>query len=100
MTAHELIADIFSRPKHRIAPDLCWVTIDQLTYLRRLISQDKDRAKVHQGAPGSLVWSPDGDWKYVITEDAGGRKHRLMRSARVSDLTPSLFQEDVGPHLR
>jgi hypothetical protein len=91
MTARELIDDIFSRaqggPGH-----LRRITIEQLKFLRNLIAEDPERALIVTGAPGSLIWRPSGDWKYVLTEDLVGKKHTLTKLHNLSaSEQPRLF---------
>ena len=83
MTAFDLIDSIFSRPQQRISRDLARITAEQLKYLRDLIRADLEGVKTHAGALGSVVWSPSGKHKYVLTEDPAGRKHTLARLSSI-----------------
>ncbi len=79
MTACALIADIFSRVQPGVASNIRRITPRQLAYLRLLIDADPQAAAVTRGAPGSLVWTPAGHDKYILTEDLRGTKHTLTR---------------------
>jgi hypothetical protein len=93
MTASGLIESIFSRPPWRgQSNNLRHVTREQLIYLRNLIERDPERGAMREGSPGSLVWSPDGPHKFVLTEDLVGDKHTLTRLRNIaSSETGSLF---------
>jgi hypothetical protein len=82
MTAFDLIDSIFSRPQHGPG-NARRITRDQLNYLRDLIGQDPESGKVRNGAPGSLVWTPSGRHKYVVTEDLAGAKHTLTKLSNI-----------------
>ncbi len=83
MTAQDLIGGIFARSQQG-PQDVRRISADQLRYLRDLILKDPEAAKVHNGQGGSLVWTPAGKHRYVLTEDpGGGKRHTLMRFARM-----------------
>lgn len=83
MTAHDLIDDILARPQ-RGPRDVRHITPEQLSYLRGLILKDPEAAKVRNGQGGSLVWTPAGKHKYVLTEDpTGGKRHTLTRISHI-----------------
>lgn len=88
MTAHDLIASIFVQARSGPRGNVRGITRRQLEYLHILIDRDKECASVRLGdAPGSLVWMPEGPWKYVLSEDpTGGDKHTLTR---LTTLTPT-----------
>ena len=80
MTAYDLIDSIFARVDRRTLGDMRIITRRQLDTLHALIREDPERDKVRPGSPGSLIWSPAGRTKYVITEDpTGGEKHTLVK---------------------
>jgi hypothetical protein len=79
MKALDLIADIFARPQRGAAPDLRRITTGQLDLLLELIGEDQHAGAVQRGLGRSVVWTPPGTQKYVVTEDARGDKHTLMR---------------------
>lgn len=93
MTAQDLIESIFSRPQGWVSGDVRRITPDQLKFLRDLIAADPERDQVHNGQGGSLVWSPAGHRKYVLTEDPnGGKRHTLTRLSCIEASTMgSLF---------
>jgi hypothetical protein len=82
MTAHDLIDSIFSRPPWLGMPgNIRHLTPDQLDFLLKLIGKDEEGGAVQWGTGRSLVWTPSGRHKYIVTEDPGGRKHTLTRLA-------------------
>jgi hypothetical protein len=83
MTAHDLIADIFSRVQSGPG-NMRRITRPQLNLLCRLIGEDKDAGAVQHGLGDSLVWTPSGRNKYIITEDSRGNRHTLTRLANLS----------------
>jgi hypothetical protein len=84
MKALELIDDIFRRPQRGADANMRRITPEQLAYVRGLIERDAERNAVTRGAPGSLIWMPKKDrYKYVVTEDASGKKHTLTRIANL-----------------
>jgi hypothetical protein len=85
MTAFGLIESIFSRPPWRGEPgNQRRITRDQLVYLRDLIDADPQAGAVKRGAPGSLVWTPAGSHKFVLSEDLAGDKHTLTRLSNIT----------------
>jgi hypothetical protein len=82
MTALELIDDIFSRPQLAATPDVRRITRDQVKYLRDLIELAGPAGRIQKGAPGSLIWSPEGLYRYVVTEDLRGNLHTLARLSK------------------
>ena len=92
MIAHDLIESIFARPQDG-PRDIRRITKDQLDYLQDLIRKDPESAKMHNGQGGSLVWTPAGKHKYVLTEDLVGNKHTLTRLSNIEAMgQTSLFQ--------
>ncbi len=93
MIALDLIASIFARPGWgSVAPNVRRITPEQLKYLQDLIAADPEATAVRKGAPGSLVWAPAGNHKYVITEDLNGTRHTLTKlSSLDAEGTGSLF---------
>ena len=92
MKALDLIDSIFARPQGYVSRDVRRITGDQLSYLKDLIEQDPERAKVRAGQNGSLVWMPTGCGQFVLTEDHAGKKHTLARLSGVeTEKTLSLF---------
>jgi hypothetical protein len=88
MTAKQLITEIFSRPQNGVSPDMRRLTARQFIWLRDLImsevgSRRAEAGIVHKGDGGSLVWTPAGPNKYVLSEDQAGAKHSLMRLANL-----------------
>jgi hypothetical protein len=90
MTAHDLIASIFSRPPRggsgsgQIAGNMRRITRAQLDFLRALIAEDEEGGAMQPGRGLSFVWMPSGRDKYVITEDpSGGDRHALIRLANI-----------------
>jgi hypothetical protein len=92
LIAIDLIDSIFARRSWGAAEaNVRGITPDQLKYLRDLIQRDPEGHKVRAGAPGSLVWTPSGPHRYIVTEDpTGGEKHTLTRLSNIS-AGPSLF---------
>ena len=79
MTALDLIESIFARPQDG-PRDISRITPEQLAYVRDLVMKDPQAARVCNGQGGSLVWSPKGMYRYVLTEDTnGGKRHTLAR---------------------
>jgi hypothetical protein len=92
MTAHDLIADIFSRTQGGVEGNMRRITRAQLDLLVELIGEDEDGGAVQRGMGGSFVWMPAGRQKYIITEDARGGRHTLMRLANIrASASGSLF---------
>jgi hypothetical protein len=65
-----------------VAVDVRRITPDQVKYLRDLIEQAGPAARIQTGAPGALVWSPEGLHRYVVTEDLRGSRHTLVRLSK------------------
>lgn len=95
MTALELIDDIFSRPQSGVAGDVRRITRDQVKYLRDLIEKEAPAARIQSDAPGSLIWSPAGRHRYILTEDLRGNRHTLARESKVSSADCGLLSK--GP---
>lgn len=83
MTALEFIAQLFDRPGYGAASNMRRLTAPQLELLVELIGQDKEAAAVQRGMNGSLVWTPAGRDKYVVTRDPSEKKHTLTRLANL-----------------
>lgn len=80
MTAHELIAGIFSRPQQGVSSNLRFVTERQFNYLKDLIGMDEEgAAAVQNGMNGGLVWMPSGRVKYVLSYDPGSGKRSITK---------------------
>lgn len=86
MTAHDLIASIFSRVQGNMPGNKRGISCAQLDFLRRLIGEDEDGGAMQPDGPGRSIWMPAGRHKYVITEDLRGKRHTLER---LSNLTPA-----------
>jgi hypothetical protein len=83
MTAHDLIASIFSRTQQDLPGNVRRITRAQLDFLLRLIGEDEEGGAVQRGRGGSVVWMPSGRNKYVIAEDLRGNKHTLTRLGNI-----------------
>lgn len=83
MTAIELIDSIFSRPQRGVAGEVRRITDPQLKYLCDLVEGDKEKSAVRAGRGRSFVWSPEGAYQYVVTENIVSEKHTLMRVLKV-----------------
>lgn len=86
MTAHDFLAQIFSRPSFGLASNMRRLTAAQLDLLARLIGEDEEGGAVDRGLGGSFTWLPSGRNKYVIAEDPRGRGGTVER---LSNLRPS-----------
>lgn len=86
MTAHDLIASIFSRVQGNMPGHRRGISRAQLDFLLRLIGEDEEGGAMKTDGPGRTVWMPAGRHKYVITEDLRGARHTLER---LSNLTPT-----------
>jgi len=86
MTAFDLIDSIFSRDSWGAAKaNMRGITPQQLKYLRDLIARDPESHKARAGDRGSLVWTPSGPHKYIVTEDpTGSEKHTLTRLSNIA----------------
>jgi len=91
MTAFELIDSIFWRAQPGTPGNLRRITREQLNYLRDLIDKAGPSEAIKRGAPGSLIWTPAGRHKYVVTEDLTGNRHTLTRLANVASESGTLF---------
>lgn len=91
MTAHDLIADIFRRPQDGVAPNMRRITRPQLDFLLSLIGKDEEGGAVQRGTGGSLVWTPCGRNKYIITEDLRGNRHTLTRLVTLAPVGAGLL---------
>jgi hypothetical protein len=83
MTAHDLIADIFSRHQDGVPGNMRRITRPQMDLLFRLIGEDEDGGAVQSAGPGVTVWMPMGRNKYVVTEDLRGKRHTLTRMSNI-----------------
>ena len=83
MTAHDFIAQIFSRPAYGLLSNARRITGPQLDLLRRLIGEDEEGGAVQKGMDGGFAWMPSGRDKYVITVDAGRDVRTLTRFANI-----------------
>ena len=79
MTAHGLIADIFSRQQTNVESDKRYITAAQFELLTKLIAESEDSGAVKRGMNGGFVWSPRGRWKYVLSQNPDGTRRALMR---------------------
>ena len=97
MTAHELIAQWFTRPQTGVASNQRFITLAQIDLLRDLIGQDEEGGALQRGIGRSFVWAPSGRKKYVVTEGPGGRRNSIVR---LENIVPSaagcLFPEAPG----
>lgn len=84
MTAFDLIASIYARPQSDVPSHVRFITASQLSYLKDLIGADPEGSAFRRDGPGRWIWAPSGRTKYEITEDLGGRKHRIARLANLS----------------
>lgn len=92
MTAFDLIDSIFRRAQPGVAGNVRRISREQLHYLRDLIDIDGPASAIKRGAPGSLIWTPAGRDKYVVTEDLVGNRHTVTRLANlVSSESGRLF---------
>lgn len=76
------------------------LTPRQFKELRRLIGDAHRRAlygtgdSLHCGDNGSLIWTPPGPDKYVLTEDAHSDKRTILRLPNIgASGAASLFSE-------
>jgi len=83
MTAFDLIDSIFRRAQAGMPGNMRRITPAQLKYLRDLIDAEGPSEAIKRGAPGSLVWTPEGRDKFVVTEDLSGNRHTLTRLANL-----------------
>ena len=83
MTAQQLIAETFSCVQSGAASNLRRLSPRQFTWLRDLIEVEAG-GTIGRGDMGSLVWTPPGPDKYVLTEDPRGEKHTLTRLGNIS----------------
>jgi hypothetical protein len=82
MTADYLVTEIFSRPQGGIASNIRRLTIGQFVALRALMLKE-DKGDVRHGDGSSLVWTPKGGAKYVLTEDGVRAKYTLTRLSAI-----------------
>lgn len=90
MTAYGLIADIFSRNQEGVAGNVRRITERQLAKLRELIYEDPEAGAVRNGVGRSIVWTPAGRYKYVLTDDVHWRTLSRLPIFEASE-TGSLF---------
>ncbi len=83
MTAHDLIASIFSRVQDGMPGNARRISRAQLDFLRGLIGEDQEGGTMQTTGPGVSVWTPSGRNKYVIREDLRGNRHVLERLANM-----------------
>jgi hypothetical protein len=68
------------------------ITPAQLAYVRSLILGEEIPAEVRSGTDGSLVWTPPGRDKFIVTEDRIRQKHTITKlSNLVESKSGSLF---------
>lgn len=79
MTAHDFIAQLYSRVQMHVAGNVRYVTAAQFELLRRLIDEDEEGGAVKGGMNGGLVWMPSGRWKYVLSHDPATGRHSLTK---------------------
>lgn len=95
MTAHEFIAQIYSRPQTGVASNMRFITSAQLDLLQTLICEDEEGSAMRRAAGRSFVWAPSGRSKYIVTEGQGGRRNTITRLANiVASPAGSLFGEE------
>ncbi len=83
MTAHDFIAQVFSRPQHGVASNLRYITRGQLDLLERLIGEDEEGGSLQRGTGIGFVWMPSGRNKYVAGEEPRSGRCTLMRLANI-----------------
>jgi hypothetical protein len=84
MTAHELIADIFSRVQDGRPGHQRGISRAQLDFLRKLIDEDEDGGAVQATGAGKTIWMPSGRNKYEIKEDLTGNRHVLTKLSNLA----------------
>lgn len=95
MTAHELIAQWFSRSQAGVVSNMRFITSAQLDLLRQLVGEDEEGAALQRGLGRSFVWTPSGRNKYVVTEGPGGKRNTIVKLANiVPSAAGSLFPHD------
>lgn len=94
MTAHELVAQWFTKPQQGVASNMRFITTAQIDLLRSLCEQDAEgAAAVRAGLGRSFTWMPSGRDKYVITEGPAGRRNTILRLANIRAVgAGSLFE--------
>jgi hypothetical protein len=92
MTAHEFIAELFSRPQINVESNKRYISAPQLALLRDLIGQDDEGGALQSGMNGGFIWMPSGCWKYVLSQNLDGTRRALTRlnAGRATD-AGSLF---------
>lgn len=85
MTADFLIGEIFARPQDGIASNMRRLTIAQFNALRGMLLKEASSQTLRHGEGGSLVWTPAGGDKYVLTEDRVRLKHTLTRLGKMDE---------------
>jgi hypothetical protein len=83
MTAHDLIASIFSRVQPGVAGNIRNITSAQVDYLRDLIGKDEEGGAVQPGRGRGFAWLPSGRDKYVVAEEPGGDRFTLTRMSNL-----------------
>jgi hypothetical protein len=66
MTAHDLIASIFSRVQPGVPGHERRITLEQLNYLESLIGQDDEGSAYKPYGPEQMAWAPSGRTKFII----------------------------------
>lgn len=82
MTAHDLIADIFSRHQHGVPGNERWITTRQRDKLIELIGEDPEGGALSGAPGGNRLWTPSGRSKYLIS-DHGPTRHKLTEFANL-----------------
>jgi hypothetical protein len=86
MTAHDFIAQLYSRVQSNVSGNMRYITGPQFELLRKLINEDEEGGAVKNGLNGGLVWMPSGRWKYVLSYDPGSGRRSITR---LGNTTPS-----------
>lgn len=81
MTAHDFIAQLYSRAQHNVAGNMRYITAPQFELLRKLIAEDPEGGAIKSGLNGGLVWMPAGCWKYALSYDPVTERRSLTRIA-------------------
>ena len=79
LTAATLVTEIFARQQPGLGSNMRRLTQRQFDALRGLLLDEKLYGTVHDGDGGSLIWTPPGKDKIVLTEDRISARHTLTR---------------------
>jgi hypothetical protein len=78
MTVYQFLDQLFERPQQNVETNRRYITASQLELFERLIAEHKDAAAIARQLHG-FTWSPEGDFRYVVTEDERGCRRSIAK---------------------